>query len=141
MSVDVKLTRQSSRSAVKFYHVVAAGRIFLGTSMMFFPGTSGGLWLGKNWAKQPVARYHTRINGGRETALGVSLLSAADNTTSMERLLWVGAIFDIWDACTALFVGRCLGSGHRQRQAVLAPAIWVTLSVMATRQIKDDNLR
>jgi hypothetical protein len=141
MSVDLKLPTRSSRSAVKVYHVVAAGRIFLGTSMMFFPGTSGGLWLGKNWARQPVARYHTRINGGRETALGVSLLSAADNDTSMKRLLWVGAIFDIWDACTALLVGRCLGSGHRQRQAVIAPAVWVTLSLIATRQIKEDNLR
>lgn len=141
MSVAMKLTRQSSRSSVKWYRVVAAGRMFLGTSMMFFPRISGGLWLGSNWAIQPVARYHTRINGGRETALGISLLSAADNAAVMHRLLWVAAIFDFWDACTALFVGRCLDSGHRQRQAVLAPAIWVVLSVMATRQVKNVNFR
>lgn len=141
MSVGMKLPRQSSRSAVKFYQVVAAGRIFLGTSMMFFPRMSGGMWLGNDWATQPLARYHTRINGGRETALGVSLLSAADNPAGLARLLWVGAIFDTWDACTALVVGRCLGSSHRQRQAVLAPAMWVLLSLVATRQVKHAGLR
>jgi hypothetical protein len=141
MSADILLPGQSTRSAVKFYHVVAAGRIFLGTSMMVFPRISGGMWLGKNWAKQPVARYHTRINGGRETALGVSLLSAVDDAAAMKRLLWVGAIFDTWDACTALIAGRCLGSAHRRRQAILAPALWVTLSVLATRQSSNTATR
>jgi hypothetical protein len=135
MSVDVKPSTQLPRGGVTFLQVVAAGRIALGSGMMLFPKTSGGLWMGRDWASQAVARYHTRINGGRETALGVSLLTAADRPEVLKRLLWVGALFDTWDACTALFAGRCLGTGHRQRQAVVAPALWVTLSLLATRQI------
>jgi hypothetical protein len=133
-----RLSKDSQGPTVMLYEIVAAGRILLGAGLMMHPGVFGGLWLGRATAKQPVTRYHSRINGGREAALGASLLSTVGNAQGMKRLLWVGALFDIWDACVAFFVGGSLGK-HRRAQAVIAPAIWVALSIMASRQIKHDH--
>lgn len=112
---------------------LAAGRIFIGTTLVLFPGFAASQWIGSS-ARETEVKVLTRAMGVRDLALGAGTLQALETGESARSWVLMGALSDAVDlVATGVAIRRI---GLRRALPVMAVAATaVAVSVTAADRL------
>ncbi|ERR1700740_2153692 len=97
---------------------MGAGRAALGLAIVVAPREVTGGWLGKENVESPLVAGLAMMLGGRDLALGLAQLQAADDPTGGSRLFAACALVDSIDTVATLLARRSM-----PREGVIAATV------------------
>ena len=98
---------------------LAAGRVAIGTALVFAPGVVGERWIGEP-ARNPAVKVFSRALGVRDVALGLGTLWALERGEPVRTWVQLGVLADTVDAVASLLAVPAIGA--RRALPVLAIA-------------------
>ena len=99
--------------------LIAAGRVGIGTALLFAPKLAGRRWIGEA-ADRRGTQVALRGLGGRDLALGIGTLLALRHDAPIRGWVEAGSLADGTDAAATLLAGDDLSRAARVGTVLLA---------------------